>query len=254
MNTYEMKQEARRARLAARAQRLRALAERLAQQATEQAAVIPFGQPILIGHHSEKRDRNFRKRISRAFEKAAELERLAQATAARADGVGQAGVSSDDPDAVAKLREQVAELEAKQARMKAANSALRRGDDAALHALGFSDALIAELKRGDPCGRTGYPDYALKNNSANIRRIQRRIEELSQPRESSTREVKGVQVIEDADENRLCLVFPGKPAQEVRRTLRSHGFIWSPTRTAWVRKLNNAARYAAQRVLETLPE
>jgi len=254
MNPYEMKQEARRARLAARAQRLRALAERLAQQASEQAAVIPFGQPILVGHHSEKRDRNYRARISRAFEKAAALERQAQATAARAESVGLAGVSSDDPDAVAKLRDQVSELEAKQVRMKAVNAALRKRDDAALHALGLSDALITELKQGDPCGRTGYPDYALKNNSANIRRVQRRIEELSQPRTSSTRKVKGVEVIEDADENRLCLVFPGKPADAVRRTLRSHGFIWSPSRTAWVRKLNNAARYAAQRVLETLPE
>jgi hypothetical protein len=253
MNSYEAKQEARRVRLQTRAQRLRAAAEQLNRRAGEQAAMIPMGQPILIGHHSEKRDRNFRKRISCAFEKAAELERLAQATAARAEGVGQAGVSSDDPDAVAKLRKHMAELEAKQARMKAANSALRRGDDAALLALGFSDALIAELKQGDPCGRTGYPDYALKNNNANIRRIQRRIEELSQPRESSAREVKGVKLIEDADENRLCLVFPGKPAEAVRLLLRTQGFVWSPSRTAWVRKLNNSARYAAQRVLESLP-
>ena len=28
-------------------------------------SVIPFGQPILIGHHSEKRDRNYRRRRPR---------------------------------------------------------------------------------------------------------------------------------------------------------------------------------------------
>ncbi len=253
MNSYEIKQAARRERLMARAQRLRVAAEQLARRASDQAAMIPFGQPILIGHHSEKRDRNFRKRISRAFDKAAELERMAQATAARADGVGRAGVSSDDPDAVAKLQEELAGLVQKQERMKAANHALRRGDDAALQALGYSDAQIAELKLADFCGRTGYPDYALKNNNANIRRVQQRIAELSQPRESSAREVNGVRLIEDAEENRLCLVFPGKPEDAVRRLLRTQGFMWSPSRTAWVRKLNNGARYAAQRVLDALP-
>lgn len=253
MNSYEMKQQARRERLAARAQRLRTAAEGLAQRAHEQAAVIPFGQPILVGHHSEKRDRNYRQRISRAFEKAAELERLAQATAARADGVGLGGVSSDDPEAVTKLKIEVQELQAHQDQMKATNKSLRRGDEAALRELGFNDSEIAGFKQPDCCGRTGFPDYALKNNGANIRRIQRRIEELSRKQVSSTREVKGVQVIEDADENRLCLVFPGKPEEAVRRLLRTRGFVWSPTRTAWVRKLNNAARHAAQSVLDTLP-
>lgn len=33
---------------------------------------IPFGQPILVGHYSEGRDRRFRERISRTFERAFE--------------------------------------------------------------------------------------------------------------------------------------------------------------------------------------
>ncbi len=254
MNSYEQKQEARRERLLARAVKLRAAAQRLTQHASQQAAMIPFGQPILIGHHSEKRDRNFRNRISRAFEKAHELDNQAQAAAARADGVGCGGVSSDDPDAVSKLQEQVGKLEQLQERMKAANRALRRGDDEALRAQGFSDAQIAKLKQPDSCGRTGFPDYALQNNNANIRRIKQRIEALSKrPTEDTERQVKGVQVIEDAGENRMCLVFPGKPALDVCKNLRAHGFVWSPSRVAWVRKLNNAARYAAQCVLDALP-
>jgi len=254
MNSYEQKREARRERLLARAEKLRAAAQRLSQHASQQAAMIPFGQPILIGHHSERRDRNFRNRISRAFEKAHELDNQANAAASRAAGVGHSGVSSDDPDAVTKLQEQVAELEQRQERMKAANRALRRGDDAALLTQGFSEAQIAKLKQPDFCGRTGFPDYALQNNNANIRRIKQRIEELSKrPTVDTERQVKGVQVIEDAGENRMCLVFPGKPTLDVRKNLRAHGFIWSPTRVAWVRKLNNAARYAAQCVLDALP-
>jgi hypothetical protein len=254
MNSYELKQEARRERLLARADKLRAAALRLSQQASEQAAMIPLGQPILIGHHSERRDRNFRNRISRAFEKASQLEQQARTAAARADGVGRSGVSSDDPDAVAKLQDQLGALQLLQERMKAANRALRRGDDAALRAQGFSDAQIAKLKLPDSCGRTGFPDYALQNNGANVRRIKQRIEELSKrPTQDTEREIKCVRVIESAGENRMCLVFPGKPDERVRKILRAHGFVWSPSRVAWVRKLNNAARYGAQCVLDSLP-
>ena len=32
-------------------------------RAKSMASVIPFGQPILIGHHSENRDRRFRKTV-----------------------------------------------------------------------------------------------------------------------------------------------------------------------------------------------
>ena len=39
-------------------------------EAKKMASVIPFGQPILIGHHSEKKDRNFRGKIHNKFKKA----------------------------------------------------------------------------------------------------------------------------------------------------------------------------------------
>jgi hypothetical protein len=57
------------------------------------ADAIPFGQPILIGHYSEGRDRRFRERISRTFERAFEegdkakyYERRAATARATADG------------------------------------------------------------------------------------------------------------------------------------------------------------------------
>ncbi|KUL23200.1 DUF3560 domain-containing protein [Streptomyces regalis] len=40
-----------------------ASSESLHGQARQMASSIPFGQPILVGHHSEQRDRNFRDRI-----------------------------------------------------------------------------------------------------------------------------------------------------------------------------------------------
>lgn len=46
--------------------------EQLHDQAKKMASAIPFGQPILVGHHSEKRDRKYRERIHNTFGKAFE--------------------------------------------------------------------------------------------------------------------------------------------------------------------------------------
>jgi hypothetical protein len=47
-------------------------------QAKQMADRIPFGQPILIGHHSEKRDRSYRGRIHSRFGKAFEEQGKAE--------------------------------------------------------------------------------------------------------------------------------------------------------------------------------
>lgn len=46
-----------------RAQKAKKRSDSLYNTASDMASVIPMGQPILIGHHSEKRDRNYRERI-----------------------------------------------------------------------------------------------------------------------------------------------------------------------------------------------
>ncbi len=48
------------------------------------AQAIPFGQPILVGHHSEKRDRRYRGRIENHFCVSAELQDKSAYYAARA--------------------------------------------------------------------------------------------------------------------------------------------------------------------------
>ena len=90
------------------------------------ASAIPFGQPILVGHHSEKRDRRYRERIRNTFSRGSELH--AKAThyddkAAAAEN--SRAVSSDDPEAVVKLREKLTALETFQQQMKAVNKVLR---------------------------------------------------------------------------------------------------------------------------------
>src|SRR5256885_15609225 len=52
-------------------------AEAARKTADNLASVIPFGQPILVGHHSERGDRSYRNRIDRNYRK--ESEELSKA-------------------------------------------------------------------------------------------------------------------------------------------------------------------------------
>lgn len=269
MNPYERKQEARRQRYLDRAERLDKEAADKHAQAREMASHIPFGQPILVGHHSEKRDRNYRGKINRTFEKAFEAHDTAKHYQGKASSVGKAGISSDDPDAVVKLRAKIEGAEASQATMKAVNAAWRKAkrpaaDDAdgwQKIAAAIGDALTADEVNNvrlnmarDPLNRSPFPDYALSNNSANIGRMKRRLTDLETRSDAETteREVNGVRVVENVELNRIQLHFDGKPPADVRALLKSSGFRWSRNEMAWQRHLNNAGRYATERVLAAI--
>jgi hypothetical protein len=69
--------------------------------------------------------------------------------------------------------------------------------------------------------------------------------QLSGPREF---EHEDLRIIENPEIDRLQIVFPGKPDEETRKSLKSYGFRWSPSEGAWQRQLSNSARYAAEQV------
>lgn len=153
------------------------------------------------------------------------------------------------------IRLRLAEREETQEAMKAANVALRKGDDAALEDLGFTAEQIAQLKKGDFAGRKGFPDYKLTNNNAEIRRLRERLTEaearLAAAQAGPTEtERAGVRIVEDAQDDRLRLIFDGKPSEEVREALKAAGFKWSPKSGAWQRQLTDNAKGAARRVLD----
>ncbi len=260
MNSYEARQAARKARLESRAERLRAEAQAKLDAGKQMFSVIPFGQPILVGHHSERADRNYRNRAHNKLGAGYAALKAAEAVERQADAVGSGGISSDDPDATAKLRQQLAKAEAFQARMVAGNAVVRRhkADHAAgivaLTKIGFSADQAAKLFTPDFAGRLGFPSYATTNNAANIRRLKTRIAALETAAQRTTQERThlGVRIVENAEENRLQLFFPGKPSEPVRRELKSFGFRWSPLAGAWQRQLSNGAAWAAECVLKKL--
>jgi hypothetical protein len=210
-NSYEVKQQKRKERY----EQLAAKAER-----ESEASFIPLGQPILVGHHSERRHRRDLARIDNNMRRAIEASEKSGYYAHKAASVGKGGISSDDPDAIEKLKMRLAELEAYQAEMKAANK----------QAPGT------------------YPGYALQNNNANIRRIRARIVDLEKAatRKTTVIKLEGLTIRHDVEENRVMLRFDKKPTPEILALCKKHGFKWAPSHRANVRLLNDAAIYAAE--------
>jgi len=278
MNNYEAKQEAKRDRLNAAADRAeeRAAAAFDRGDLREEKSGIPLGQPILVGHHSEGRHRRAIARADNAMRKSIDEGKRAGDLRARAAAVGQGGISSDDPEAIRKLQAKINKAENCQAFMKAANKVVRAFYKAGVRDADSGDlwlryltklndlpggenitpAAAAALLQGDFAGRIGFADYQLTNNNANIRRMKQRLAQLEASAEAETvaQEFDGFELVENTEANRVQFMFEAKPDANVRAVLKSKGFRWAPSQGAWQRHLNNAGRYAAQRVINMMTE
>lgn len=242
---YEEHKTARIERIKAHAEKTRAEAEKALEESNSLASMIPLGQPILVGHHSERRHRRALEKINNkarkgieGYKKAKELERRAEAAQ------DNKSISSDDPQAIKKLKEKLAQLKADQALYKGINRIVRskkmdlKEKAAAIADLGAEDALKRGALYSDwITGENSIPPFRLSNNNANISRVKKRIEDLEK---LETQPTKGpvnfgdVTVTDDTDENRIMIFFPGKPDEETKKELKKNGFRWSPRTGAWM--------------------
>ena len=55
-------------------------------------------------------------------------------------------------------------------------------------------------------------------------------------------------VVVNTTENRLQIIFDGKPDADIRTELKSEGFRWAPSQGAWQRQLTDNAMRAARRL------
>lgn len=175
-------------------------------------------------------------------------------------------ISSGDPLAIEKLQDKIEKAEALQEIMKQANAIIRKtklSDDEKINELveleGISEADARKLLQPDFMKRLGFPSFALTNNNANIRRMKERIEELQRKKEvldardgDLTITYDVVEYVENKLEDRVQLIFDGKPSAEVRALCKRWGFRWSPTQGAWQRHLNGNGQYAAKQVIKEL--
>ena len=241
-------------RLRSRAAEVEGAAHSRINAARRIGAMIPMGQPILIGHHSERRHRKDLARIDSCYRAGFEALDKAKALVSRAASAERNNmISSDDPSAADRIREKIAKLENDVARMKAANKAIRaaKGDNSkartSLQALGFSPVLAAQIIAPDFAGRIGFAPYQLTNDGAEIRRLRKRLVvlEAAEKRGEIADEEIGEVTLRDED-NRTQLVFPGKPPDAIRERLKRAGFRWAPSTGAWQRMSSERARYEAR--------
>jgi hypothetical protein len=253
-NPYEQKRAARIERQRARAGKLRAEAETAYARGRAIGEMIPMGQPILVGHHSERRHRRDLGKMDKALSSSAALSREADELERRANRAEKSGaISSDDPEAIPKLREKLAAVEQQRERMRKANAVIRQGGGDVLpklQVLGFNEGAARKLREPDPMGRVGFPPYAMQNASNEATRIKQRIADLEKRTSSPARppETIGGATISESD-NRVRIVFPCVPDEAVRKSLKGVGFRWSPTAGAWQRMASAAAWFEAKRVV-----
>lgn len=231
-------------------------AKSLYDQAKKMASVIPFGQPILVGHHSEQRDRNYRNKIHNTFGKSFEAQDKAAYYENKVESIeSNNAIFSDDPQAIEKLKAKLKSLQDAQRFMKAANKCIKKQDKAAFLQLPFATEKIwNQLNTPDYLNRTGFASYSLQNNNANIARTKKRIEYLeSQAQQSTTdMEINGVRLVQNTEANRVQLIFPGIPPEETRKKLKQNGFRWCRSEGAWQRHLNPWAVRIARDILTNL--
>jgi ribosomal protein L13E len=197
--------------------------------ASQRAEAIPFGQPILIGHHSEQRDRRYREKIRAGMDKGvAELKR-AEDHESKARGLAialETSIYDDDPDAVEQLKEKIASLERVCEQSKAVNKLWRKGGAAAVTAE-FGLEMGATVERHMAQFRWLKSPFTTTNDRAEIRRCQLRIKliEARRAREGAAFEAGGILIVRS--ENGWCRVtFVERPERSVLAALREAGFHW----------------------------
>ena len=182
--TYRERRQVRAERLRGWADKRETRGQADLDRAHQLADLIPFGQPILVGHHSEGRHRRDLARIQGGMERGLDSLGMAERMRERADSIERAAqhaVYNDDTDAIERLRERIALREAERDRLKAYNTSCRKGTpDPALLTPADVESLrvVARFTPYNLSKGGGFPAYALTNLGATIRKDRQRLEQL----------------------------------------------------------------------------
>lgn len=187
------------------------------------SSAIPMGQPILVGHHSEKRHRKDLERIDNEMRKSIQEDEKADYYRNKIDNIDNGkAISSDDPQAIEKLQARIEELEQAKVEVKA----------------------------------RPHEWYELPYLNADIRRYKDRIKEIQELEELNFEDIifNGGKAILNREINRLQFLFEDIPSEEIRTILKQHGFKWSRYEKAWQRLYNKNGIRAVRYVVELINE
>jgi len=259
---YKERREDRIDALANKARKANIESKAYVQKSIRAGQGIEFGQPILVGHHSEKRHRAAIKKINSNMEKAVASEDKSEYYQHRAEAAeNNNAISGDDPEAVNRYNEKLEHLEALQKYMKSANAYWRKHKTMK----GYTDMPEKEALEIDERMKTAYSwvqksgpyeSWRLSNNNAEIRRIKEKLESLKELDSMTAETIKfdGGEMRVNTEINRVQIIFDDIPAKEIRTKLKSYGFKWAPSEGAWQRQRTPNAVQAAKILIEGFKE
>ncbi len=193
---------------------------------------IPFGQPILVGHHSESSHRRTLERSRNHMFAMVDENKKAALHESKAAGIENQldrCVFSDDENAIEAITERLAANEARRERMKRVNALYRKGDSEGLAALGLNlDSIRASLKDAYSWCQQPHPAYELSNLGQRISGDKKRIEtiKMQNARKERAEAAGGVAIVRGA-QGYAQVTFAEKPDYSVIRALKDAGFHWS---------------------------
>ena len=230
---------------------LDAYARKLAENINKSHAIAARCPSILIAGPANFPVRKKEKQ-NRAADANMEEWKQVQGLLDKIKGTGMGGISSDDANALQKLREKLAHREREQELMKSVNAFYRKhGTLDGCPSLSWEEIekLKADMSRSWRASPKPYESYLLSNNNQTIRSIKARIAELEAKQSSPAPEgwsFDGGRVIMNQEENRIQILFDGKPDAGTCSELKHAGFRWAPSQGAWQRMLNQNSIYAAK--------
>lgn len=163
-------------------------------------------------------------------------------------------ISSNDPNALEKLKAKLEVCEKRQTNMKEVNAYYRKLGTCK-GCPGVSDLIAARIdekieRSSYSWDKQPFSSYELTNNNSEIKRIKQRINELEKHRDVGFVgwKFEGGEAVVNNDINRLQLFFDERLDRERCSVLKRRGFHWSPREGAWQRQLNDNAIYAVNYV------
>lgn len=205
---YEERREARKLRYEELSKKAEERSTQYSNSRANRILAMTPGQPIIIGHHSERMARRLHEKAWKDIGKSIEENKKSQYYKERAETVENSKVIyNDDPNAIQKFKKKLEYLEEQK-----------------------------ELIKQDE----EHTSWQLQNIGARIRETKRRIARLEKLEkiEFEDREFVGGKIVHNKEINRIQILFDEIPNEETRSVLKHRGFHWSRREGAWQREFN----------------
>ena len=222
----------------AESRRVKSEKEFRASDMSEAATGIPFGQPILVGHHSERRHRRLIERKENAMRRCVEHSDMAKHHESKAVGLEiqlERTIFSDDENAIEALEAKITKLESDREKNNAVNKIIRSKPKNELtedkvnrlcSELNIKESTARKLFEPDFCGRIGIPSYVNQNIGGRIKQAKDRIADIERrlKRQAAAESSSNGVLIEGKDY--VFVTFAEKPEREILTALKASGFRW----------------------------